>query len=386
MRFLIKLFIKDYEQVQNKKVREQYSVLSGIVGILCNLLLFGIKLLVGFFSGSMAILADAFNNLTDCGSSAVSIVGAKMSNRLPDKEHPFGHGRIEYISSLIVSFIIILVGFELLKSSVQKLFSPVDISLSVTELCLLLAAIAVKGWMYFYNRFMGKKINSTVLLATAKDSLNDCLATFAAIASALVAPYTSLPVDGIVGILVSLFIMYGGFSLAKATIGILLGNPASKETVDQITDMILAADGICGMHDLVIHDYGPGRVMASVHAEVSDKADIVAIHETIDELENRIQTQMDIHIVVHMDPISYDDSTVNALRAFVAQTVSALDPALSFHDLRITSGENNRNLLFDLVMPCDYKPAHQKALAAHIRDAVLSYDNRYNVHIKIDNI
>ncbi|MBR3942774.1 MAG: cation transporter [Clostridia bacterium] len=386
MRFLIKLFIKNHEQVQNKKVREQYGVLSGIVGIFCNLLLFAVKLAVGFFSGSMAILADAFNNLTDCGSSAVSIVGAKMSNRLPDREHPFGHGRIEYVSSLIVSFIIILVGFELLKSSAHKLLHPTDVSLSTTELILLCLAILTKIWMYFYNRYIGKKINSIVLLATAKDSLNDCVATIAVIASALIAPHTTLPVDGIVGIFVSLFIMYGGFSLSKNTIGILLGNPASKETVEQITDIILSADGITGMHDLIIHDYGPGRVMASVHAEVSDKADIVAIHETIDALENHIQTQMDIHIVVHMDPISYDDSAVNALREFVSKTISALDPALSFHDLRITSGENNRNLLFDLVMPCDYKPEHQKALKKQIQNAILEYDNRYNIHIKIDNI
>ncbi len=386
MQFLIRLFIKDYEQIQNKKVREQYSVLSGIVGILCNLLLFATKLIIGFISGSMAILADAFNNLSDCGSSAVSIVGAKMSNRLPDKEHPFGHGRIEYVSSLIVSFLIILVGFELLKSSGQKIMRPSPVSLNPVQAALLLFAIAVKGWMFLYNRYIGKKINSTVLLATAKDSLNDCIATLATILSALCAGFTALPVDGIMGILVSLFIMYGGYGLAKDTIGILLGKPASEETVNQIAGYILNAEGITGMHDLIIHDYGPGRIMASVHAEVPDNIDVVAIHETIDDLENLILTQMGIHIVIHMDPISYDDETVNALRNFVAEEVKKLDSSLSFHDLRVTLGENSRNLLFDLVVPCDYKPEHQKALAEHLRNAVLSYDNRYNVHIKIDNI
>lgn len=386
MKFLIRLFIKDYEQVQNKKVRESYSVLSGIVGILCNLLLFGTKLTIGFISGSMAILTDAFNNLTDCGSSAVSIIGAKMSNRSPDKEHPFGHGRIEYISSLIVSFIIILVGFELLKSSALKLSQPADISLSIVEICLLCATILIKAWMYVYNRFMGKKINSSVLLATARDSLNDCIATLAVIFSAVLAPHTSLPVDGIAGILVSLFIVYGGFTLAKDTIGVLLGNPASKQMVDEITDIILEADGICGMHDLIIHDYGPGRIMASVHAEVPADIDIVSIHETIDNLEQKILVQTGIHIVIHMDPISYDDETVNQLREFLEKEIEKLDASLSFHDFRITLGNNCRNVLFDLVIPCEYKPEHQKALEKHLKEALLAFDSRYNVHIKIDNI
>ena len=386
MKFLIRLFIKDYEQVQNKKVRESYSVLSGIVGILCNLLLFGTKFTIGFFSGSMAILTDAFNNLTDCGSSAVSIVGAKMSNRQPDKEHPFGHGRIEYISSLIVSFIIILVGFELLKSSAQKLFHPSEIVLSAVEITLLCVTILIKLWMYIYNRYMGKKINSPVLLATARDSLNDCVATLAVIASALIAPYTTLPIDGIAGVLVSVFIMYGGFSLAKDTIGVLLGNPASEETVTQISDMILKADGICGMHDLIIHDYGPGRTMASVHAEVPADVDIVSIHETIDILEHKIFIQTGIHIVIHMDPISYDDETVNQLREYVEKEIKKLDSALSFHDFRITLGNNCRNVMFDLVIPCEYKHEHQKALKKHLKDAILAFDNRYNVYVKIDNI
>ncbi len=383
-KFLVRLFIKKAEQVDDKKVREQYSVLCGGVGICCNILLFLTKFIVGILTGSVAVFTDAFNNLSDSASSVITILSAKLSNRNPDKEHPFGHGRMEYIASLIVSFLIMLVGFELLKNSAEKILHPNDVNLSFGLVLILLCTIVVKLWMYAYNKYTAKKIQSTVAAATARDSLNDSIATTATIAAAIIGQFVPYPIDGIMGVLVSLFIIYGGFSLSKDTIGILLGTPAKPETVKKISETLLQAPGILGCHDLVIHDYGPGRIMASVHAEVSDKASIVKIHEVIDALENKILNEMGIHIVIHMDPITTDCEITTAIRKFVDDFLKKYDSCLSFHDLRMTDGENAINIIFDLVLPCEYPTEKRKDVVEKLKNALKAMDKRYNVVINLD--
>jgi len=384
LKFLIRLFIKDSENTSSPKVREQYSMLSGISGIICNLVLFFVKMLSGLATGSMAIFADAFNNLSDCGSSVISVIGARLSNRRPDKDHPFGHGRYEYIASLIVSFIIMLVGFELLKSSWDKILNPVKVSLSPLLICILVLTVFVKLWMFSYNRYMGAKISSQVLYATAKDSLNDSVATSVTIIAAFFAQFTSLPLDGIMGMLVSLFIMYGGFGIAKDTIDLLLGSPAEPETVSEISSLLLSEHEIMGIHDLIVHDYGPGRVMASVHAEVSDKGDVVSIHETIDALEQKIMEEMGINMVIHMDPITTDCETTNSLKICIGEYIKEKSLPFSFHDLRITQGEKNINVIFDLVIPAEFTPEQVKSEKEAITSYIKSLSEKYSVVIHID--
>ena len=304
IRLIVSKVIRDAENTQDKHVRERYGVLSGALGVLCNTLLFLTKLIIGVLMNSIAIISDAFNNFSDMGSSLVSIIGAKMSNKRPDKEHPFGHGRIEYISSFIISFLIMTVGLELAKSSVDKILHPQPVEFSWALTGILTLSILIKVWMFSYNRYLGRKINSTVLAATAKDSLNDVIATSAVIVSTVIGSFVSFPVDGIIGLLVSVLVMYTGFGIAKETVGILLGTPPSKELVEKIRDEVLKNEEIKGIHDLIVHDYGPGRVMASLHAEVPDDINIVKIHEAIDETEQRIQRELGIEVVIHMDPIA----------------------------------------------------------------------------------
>ncbi len=384
IRLIIHKFIKNSEDIHNKKVRESYSVLSGTIGIFCNIFLFIIKFIAGLATNSVAVFTDAFNNLSDCASSVITIVSAKMSNRRPDKGHPFGHGRIEYISSLIVSFLIMIVGVELLKNSAEKIVHPNEVTLSLPMLVILLFAIGVKLWMFSYNRYIAKTIDSTVAAAAAQDSLNDSVATFVTVTAAVIGQFVPYPVDGIMGVLVSLFIIYGGFDLAKGTINILLGTPAKPETVQKITETLLGAPGILGTHDLIIHDYGPGRVMASVHAEVSDKANIIEVHEVIDELENKIMAEMGIHLVIHMDPITVDCEITNTLRRFVTDYLARQDKRLSFHDLRMTDGQNTINIIFDLVVPCEYTPEQTKEIIGALKFAIKELDPRYNVIINLD--
>jgi len=353
--FIIKKSIKDYNNLHDNKVRERYSVLAGILGIICNLFLFLLKISIGAILGSIAIISDAFNNLSDTGSSLISIIGAKLSNKKPDKEHPFGHGRFEYISSLVVSFIIILVGFELLKSAFSKILSPTPIRLNLPMLVILSASVTVKIWMYSYNKFISKKIDSGVLRAAAKDSLNDVIATLAIIASTAISDFLKFPqLDGIIGIAVSLLIMKSGFEIARDTINILLGTLPDKQTVNSIREIISSDPHIVGVHDLIVHDYGPGRVMASVHAEVADDAQIIKIHEIIDALEKKVENDVGVHMVIHMDPISVDCERTNSIKNEVISVIKSIDSALNIHDFRMTDGVNNINLIFDLEVPSDF--------------------------------
>ncbi|MBE7053209.1 MAG: cation transporter [Ruminococcaceae bacterium] len=384
-KFLIKKFVPDYENTSDKYVRERYTVLAGIMGIICNFLLFLVKLFIGVFMGSIAIISDGFNNLTDMGSSLIGIIGAKLSNMRPDKEHPFGHGRLEYISSLIVAFLIILVGIELFKASFAKIFNPQKINFDPILMFILILSVFIKLWMYIYNRYMGKKINSQILTATSKDSINDVFSTITVIVSTFLGLFTSFPVDAVMGILVSGLILYSGYDVAKETINLLLGNSPDKELVNEISNIILNGEGIVGIHDLIVHDYGPGRIMASVHAEVPSDVDIIKIHEVIDELEQNILNNMGIMIVIHMDPILVNCEKTNKLKEMIKNIVNDIDVRFSIHDFRITDGDNRINLIFDIVVPCDYDEAKRKELILNIKEKVSLIDKKYSLVIHIDN-
>ena len=385
IKILMKKFIKDYENVNDKKVREAYGILGGLLGVICNIVLFLIKLTIGLLLNSIAIISDAVNNLSDIGSSLVTIVGSKLSNRHPDKEHPFGHGRFEYISSLIVSFIIMIVGFELFKSSISKIIHPEKMNFSLLLTAILCLSILVKIWMYTYNQYLGKKINSSVLIAVSHDSLNDVIATSAVIFSTILGHFVNFPIDGIVGLIVSGLVMYTGFGIAKNTVGVLLGTPPTPELVDEISNIITSGEGIIGVHDLIVHDYGPGRVMASAHAEVPDDINIVKIHEVIDNTEQKIETELGIHIVIHMDPLSVNCERTNEVRKLVIDTVNEINPLFSIHDFRMTDGENKINLIFDLAIPCDIPDSERQKAVDAISQKLYEKDERYNMVIKIDN-
>lgn len=386
IKLLVEKFIPDCENTSSLDVREKYGVLGGVLGIICNVLLFGLKLGIGVVSGSIAIISDSFNNLSDCGSSVVALLGAKLSNLRPDSEHPFGHGRSEYVASLIVAFITMLLGFELLKGSVGKIANPTVMSLTPVMAVILILSVLVKVWMYSYNKYLGNKINSSVLIATAKDSLSDVFATVAIVVAAVLAKAFHLPViDGIIGLLVSILIMRTGFGVATDTIGLLLGKPPEKETVEKINEMVLNGEGIHGVHDLVVHDYGPGRAFASVHAEVPDNYDIVRIHEIIDELEHQITKETGIHMVIHMDPVAVDCERTNAVRAQVIEVVKGYDKRLNIHDFRMTDGENRINLIFDLETPPDLLDG-KKDIGGDIAKLLAEADKRYKAVINVDRI
>ena len=384
IRLLARTFIKDHEKTDDKFVRQHYCILGGILGLICNLFLFGLKLTIGIVMKSIAIMSDAFNNLSDMGSCFVAIVGAKLSNMVPDKEHPFGHGRFEYISSLIVSFIILIVGFELLKTSADKVIHPDEMAFSIPLMCILAASVLVKLWMYSYYNYIAKTISSSVMKATARDSLNDVVSTSAVIAATILGQFLPFPTDGIIGVAVALFIMYGGFSMAKETIDLLLGTTPSPELVKQIESIAMTGKDIVGVHDLIVHDYGPGRVFASLHAEVPDDGNIIALHETIDMLERKILSETGVRTVIHMDPVSVNNERVNELRNMVKRIVAETDPEYGIHDFRITDGENNINLIFDLVIKNIASEDERQALAEKIAERIREADSRYHCIITID--
>lgn len=303
IKFLIRKFIKNSENVNDRDVREAYGVLSGVLGIICNVFLFVTKLIIGMFINSIAVISDAFNNLSDMGTSVITIFGAKLSNRPPDKEHPHGHGRYEYIASLIVSFVIFAVGFKLLSSSFDKILKPQKVLLNTLSISILVISVLVKVWMFSYNKYIGKAINSSVNRATAFDSLNDVYATSAVIVGTVIGTFVSLPIDGIMGIVISGLIMYTGFKTAKDSVDLLLGVLPDPELIVKINEMVLSCKSIKGTHDLKIHDYGPGRITASIHAEVSDNENIVDIHTEIDKIELKVKEELGIDMVIHMDPV-----------------------------------------------------------------------------------
>lgn len=349
--FLASLFIKDSKNYKEPSVRQAYGVLSGAVGIGLNILLFFGKWLAGTISGSIAITADAFNNLSDAGSSIITLIGFRLSGQEPDPEHPFGHGRMEYISGLLVSVAILVMGFELIWSSIGKLRSPEPIESSALVFGILIASILVKLYMFFYNHSLSKKIESAAMKATSVDSLSDTVATTLVLIATLISKYTGLLLDGWFGILVGLFILYTGGSTLKETIGLLLGQPPKQEFIDEVKEIVLGHSMVHGVHDLIVHDYGPGRVMISLHAEVDVNGDIQDIHEQIDHIEHELQEKLHCSATIHMDPIVTDDKEVLAMKAKVEEMVHFLDESFSMHDFRMVKGSTRTNLIFDVEVP-----------------------------------
>lgn len=349
--FMASLFIKDSKNYKEPSVRQAYGVLSGAVGIGLNILLFFGKWLAGTISGSIAITADAFNNLSDAGSSIITLIGFRLSGQEPDPEHPFGHGRMEYISGLLVSVAILVMGFELIGSSIGKLRSPEPIESSALVFGILIASILVKLYMFFYNHSLSKKIESAAMKATSVDSLSDTVATTLVLIATLISKYTGLLLDGWVGILVGLFILYTGGSTLKETIDLLLGQPPKQEFIDEVKEIVLGHSMVHGVHDLIVHDYGPGRVMISLHAEVDVNGDIQDIHEQIDHIEHELQEKLHCSATIHMDPIVTDDKEVLAMKAKVEEMVHFLDESFSMHDFRMVKGSTRTNLIFDVEVP-----------------------------------
>lgn len=349
--FLASLFIKDSKNYKEPSVRQAYGVLSGAVGIGLNILLFFGKWLAGTISGSIAITADAFNNLSDAGSSIITLIGFRISGQEPDPEHPFGHGRMEYISGLLVSVAILVMGFELIWSSIGKLRSPEPIESSTLVFGILIASILVKLYMFFYNHSLSKKIESAAMKATSVDSLSDTVATTLVLIATLISKYTGLLLDGWFGILVGLFILYTGGSTLKETIDLLLGQPPKQEFIDEVKEIVLGHSMVHGVHDLIVHDYGPGRVMISLHAEVDVNGDIQDIHEQIDHIEHELQEKLHCSATIHMDPIVTDDKEVLAMKAKVEEMVHFLDESFSMHDFRMVKGSTRTNLIFDVEVP-----------------------------------
>lgn len=349
--FMASLFIKDSKNYKEPSVRQAYGVLSGAVGIGLNILLFFGKWLAGTISGSIAITADAFNNLSDAGSSIITLIGFRLSGQEPDPEHPFGHGRMEYISGLLVSVAILVMGFELIGSSIGKLRSPEPIESSALVFGILIASILVKLYMFFYNHSLSKKIESAAMKATSVDSLSDTVATTLVLIATLISKYTGLLLDGWFGILVGLFILYTGGSTLKETIDLLLGQPPKQEFIDEVKEIVLGHSMVHGVHDLIVHDYGPGRVMISLHAEVDVNGDIQDIHEQIDHIEHELQEKLHCSATIHMDPIVTDDKEVLAMKAKVEEMVHFLDESFSMHDFRMVKGSTRTNLIFDVEVP-----------------------------------
>lgn len=354
-KLLIKLFIKDSGNIKDKAVRRRYGNLGGAVGIVCNLLLFALKLIAGIVSGSIAVTADAFNNLSDMGSSVVTLLGFKIAAKSPDKDHPFGHGRMEYMSGFIVSVVIIIVGFELLSTSVGKIFNPEEISINMLTVTILVISVLVKLWMGIFNNKLGSIINSAALKATARDSINDVIATSAVLLTSLINLVFEINLDGYVGVLVALFIMYGGYSAAKEMLSPLLGTQPDPEMVSDIKNAVLQNEAFIGMHDLIIHDYGPGRCFASLHVEVPDTVDIVSCHEKIDACEKDVFEKLGVDLVIHMDPIATESSLRNSINSMLKEVISSIDENLQYHDLRVVDGEKRVNIIFDIVKPYDMK-------------------------------
>ena len=350
---LSKIFIQNHDDVTNPAVRKAYGMLCSLTGIFLNVLLFAGKYIAGTLAGSIAVTADAFNNLSDAGSSVITLLGFRMASKKPDPDHPFGHGRIEYLSGLAVSLIIIVVGVQLGLESIDKIRSPEEIDASLLPMLILVASICVKGYMFFYNRAVGRKINSPGMSATATDSLSDCIATLVVLISMLVARFTGVNIDGWSGAVVAVFIIYSGFSAARDTLSPLLGSAPDPELVKRIVDIVMAHPEVLNVHDLVVHDYGPGRLMVSLHAEVPGDGDIYELHDAIDTAEYELQRELGCNAVIHMDPVSTDDSKTGRMRDELSEAVDGLGYGITIHDFRIVDGPTHTNVIFDAVLPND---------------------------------
>lgn len=381
--FLIKHFIPNASDVKSPAVRQRYGVVSGVVGILCNALLCTAKIAAGLLTGAVSIVADGINNLSDGGSCVVSLLGFKVAGKPADDKHPFGHGRIEYVAGLIVSFIIVLMGVELAKTSLDKIFHPEEISFSWITPAVLGISILVKLWMCFFNRKMGDKIDSAVLRATAMDSLSDVAATSAVLAGFVIGYWARVNLDGYLGVLVALFILYTGVSTAKGTLDLLLGEAPDPEFVKQIQQEVLSYPEIIGVHDLIVHNYGPGHSVVSLHAEVPCDVDILKIHDTIDNAERDLKKKFDCEVVIHMDPIITDDKETNEIHQKLSSIVRLLDSRVTIHDFRMVKGPTHTNLIFDIVVPHQFRLTDDQVVES-LRQAVKALDARYEIVVNVD--
>lgn len=381
--FLIKHFIPNASDVKSPAVRQRYGVVSSVVGILCNALLCTAKIAAGLLTGAISIVADGINNLSDGGSCVVSLLGFKMAGKPADDKHPFGHRRIEYVAGLIVSFIIVLMGVELAKTSLDKIFHPEEISFSWITPAVLGISILVKLWMCFFNRKMGDKIDSAVLRATAMDSLSDVAATSSVLAGFVIGYWARVNLDGYLGVLVALFILYTGVSTAKGTLDLLLGEAPDPEFVKQIQQEVLSYPEIIGVHDLIVHNYGPGHSVISLHAEVPCDVDILKIHDTIDNAERDLKKKFDCEVVIHMDPIVTDDKETNEIHQKLSSIVRLLDSRVTIHDFRMVKGPTHTNLIFDIVVPHQFRLTDDQVVES-LRQAVKALDARYEIVVNVD--
>ncbi len=381
--FLIKKFIKNPDDIENSGVRQSYGSLSSGVGLVCNILLFLIKYIMGTLSGSISIISDAFNNLSDSGGCIVTFLGYKMASKPADKGHPFGHGRIEYLTSLILSAIIVLVGFELFKSSAEKIAEPEPVKFNIIVLLSLLISICIKLWLSVFNMKLGRKINSAVMTATAEDSRNDVIATSATVIALISSLFTDLPIDGIMGIIVSLFILKTGFDIIRDTVDDLIGKPVSSEIVTKIKSSILSDSDIIDVHDLVIHNYGVTKMIGSCHIEIQSNKSFPEVHEIADRTEHRIFSELNIVMTIHTDPVDINDEQTNKYKAVIKDILSSLNQGLSIHDFRVVNCENHKNLIFDITVPYECKISNDK-IQSFIDEKLKVYDGKYYTVITFD--
>lgn len=381
---LIKIFIRDRENTTSPKVRTAYGTLSGAVGILVNILLSIAKLIIGSISHSIAITGDALNNLSDAASSAISLLGFRISSKPADEKHPYGHGRLEYLCGLAVAVIIMFMGLELIKSSAAKIFSPEKPEFSLVAIAVLVISILGKLWLALFNRKIGKAINSDTVDAVVKDSLSDIAATTASILSLILSQYFSLPFDGIFGVIVSLFVLWAGIGVFRNTSSSLLGQQPEPETVKMIEEKILSYEGVYGVHDLIVHDYGPGRCFVTAHAEVPSDTDIMVSHDLMDVIEQDFKRDTSYVLTLHMDPVVMDDEKTNNAKEMIAQIIAEIHPSLSFHDFRMVSGPHHTNLIFDVVIPFSVK-LDSKTVVNTINDNIHKKNEKYYAVITIDH-
>ena len=381
---LVKLFIRNHQNTDDPAVRERYGFLSSIVGIFCNVILFAVKLFMGALANSISIMSDAFNNLSDSISCIVTLFGYKLAAMPADKNHPFGHGRFEYLTSLVLAVVIMIVGYELFQNSFEKVLRPETVQFSWIVLISLLASIAVKVWMSFFNRKLGKRIDSSVMLATAQDSLNDVISTAATVISLILSTLVSWPVDGIIGILVSIFVLYSGYEIIKDTISQLLGQPADKELVRNIAHIMRSRKEILGVHDMMIHSYGPGNLIGSAHAEVSADSNILQIHDIIDQVEKEVEEKTHVMFTIHMDPIETDNKEVDHMKQKMKVILSHIDRELTFHDFRMVTGETHTNLIFDVVVPFNSALTPQQ-IQQQVDEELGTLDQKYYAVITFDH-
>ncbi len=380
---LIRHFIKTPDDTRTPAVRYAYGRLASITGLVCNLLLFAAKLLAGVLSGSLAIIADAFNNLSDAGSVIVTLVGFKLSSAPADRDHPFGHGRMEYLSALGVAVLIILAGFELATSAVDKILHPAAAEFSLLTVAILAVAIGIKLWMAFFSHRIGKTIQSDALVAAAIDSRNDVICTSLVLVNTLIGLFTGLALDGYIGLAVALFVIWSGFSVIKETVSPLLGQAPDEQLVQDIQDTVLSYDGVVGIHDMMVHDYGPGRVIASLHAEVPCEQDILHSHDIIDRIEQDLMEKFNIITCIHMDPVDTGNPETLRLKALTVTTLQDIDKRLTLHDFRVVNGTSHTNLIFDIVVPFEYE--NRTALPATLEERIKAIDSRLCTVVRVES-